>query len=115
MTSGASDHDHATWWAQAAAVLLVLSFLWFAIEDVQARLADRRAAQAAARARKVPVGGMTCTGCAARLQRVIGAQDGVETATVDFETRLLMVTGEISPAALRVAVEDAGFSVDDAA
>jgi hypothetical protein len=36
----------------------------------------------------------------------------VETATVSFDTGLLVLTGEIQPAALREVVEGAGFSVE---
>ena len=115
VASGGQGHDHAAWWAQLSAGLLVASFLWFAIEDVRARIADRRAARAVEQAQQVTVGGMTCKGCAARLQRVVGAQDGVEAAAVDFDSRLLVVTGDILPKALREAVEGAGFSVEDPA
>jgi uncharacterized membrane protein YraQ (UPF0718 family)/copper chaperone CopZ len=112
VASGGHGHEHTAWWAQVSAGLLLLSFGWFAIEDVRARVATWRAKQAAARAREIPIGGMTCKGCAARLQRVVGAHDGVETATVSFDTGLLVLTGEIQPAALREVVEGAGFSVE---
>ena len=35
--------------------------------------------------------GMSCTGCAMRLARVIGKMDGVARADVDFETNRLQV------------------------
>ncbi len=59
----------------------------------------------------LPVGGMTCATCAGRVEKALGALDGVscevnlagETAHVSFDP------GRTSPGALAEAVEDAGY------
>lgn len=104
-------HEHAAWWAQGAAILMLVGFAWFAVEEVQAAWIRHKAEKAAAEAREFAIEGMTCGGCAARLQRVVNAQDGVEAATVSFETGLLVMSGGIPLPQLREAVENAGFSV----
>jgi uncharacterized protein len=104
-------HEHAAWWAQGAAILMLVGFAWFAVEEVQAAWTRHKAKRAAAEARELAIEGMTCGGCAARLQRVVNAQDGVEAATVSFETGLLVVSGEIALPQLHEAVENAGFAV----
>jgi uncharacterized protein len=104
-------HEHMAWWAQASAVLLLLGFAWFAVEEVQAAWTRHKAKQAADQARELAIEGMTCGGCAARLQRVVNAQEGVEAATVSFDTGLLVVSGEIALPQLREVVANAGFEV----
>ena len=104
-------HEHMAWWAQGAAGILLAGFVWFAVEDLQAAKARHKAARVAARAREIPIAGMTCGGRAARLQRVMNAHVVVETATVSFDTGLLVVTGRIDAETIRGAVEGAGFQV----
>lgn len=109
-------HEHAAWWAQVAAVLLSGMFVWFAGEDARGWLQKRRAARLANEKRAIPVVGMTCNGCAGRLQRVLNGKDGVDVATVSFDDGLAVVQGVISMDEIRQAVEDAGFEVkEDAA
>ena len=54
--------------------------------------------------------GMMCKHCAARVEKALGAIDGV-TAAVDLEAKTATVTGEADDAVLRKAVEDAGYTV----
>ncbi|MCC8166953.1 MAG: heavy metal translocating P-type ATPase [Planctomycetes bacterium] len=64
----------------------------------------------------VPIAGMTCAACAARLERVIGKLPGVASATVNYATEKAVVKYDktvFRPAALREAVTKAGFSVVD--
>ena len=104
-------HEHLAWWAQAAAALLLVGFAGFAVEEVQAAWTRRKASRAAAEAREIAIEGMTCGGCAARLQRVVNAQEGVEAATVSFDTGLLVVSGGIGLPEIREVVQNAGFQV----
>jgi len=104
-------HAHSAWWAQAAAVLLTGLFGWFAVEDVRALVQRRRMEAGASQAQEVPVEGMTCDGCASRLQRELNGREGVEAATVSFADGVAVVRGMISMDEIRAAVEDAGFEV----
>ncbi|MFQ2092130.1 heavy metal translocating P-type ATPase [Aeromonas taiwanensis] len=58
------------------------------------------------------IGGMTCAGCAARLNKMLGALPGVISADVNFsleQARLVLVPGMQTPAALRTRIEEIGF------
>ncbi|WP_350335915.1 heavy metal translocating P-type ATPase [Coralliovum pocilloporae] len=56
--------------------------------------------------------GMTCAGCASRLERVLNADDTVQAARVNFalERADLDLNGPVDDEALRALVERAGFS-----
>lgn len=109
----AHQHDHTTWWAMAAAGLLLAATAVFAVQDVQTWLSSRAAAKARASAIEIPVHGMTCTGCSGRLQRVLQNTDGIETALVEFDTAdvpgLVVVSGAAAEADVRAVIEKAGF------
>ncbi len=60
----------------------------------------------------VRVEGMTCGGCVASVTRALRAVEGVEDVTVSLERAEAAVRfdpAKTNPAALRRAVEDAGF------
>ncbi|MCR0980867.1 heavy metal translocating P-type ATPase [Roseomonas populi] len=58
----------------------------------------------------LPIDGMTCAGCAGRVERALAAVPGVTAASVNLATRRAAVEGEaIEPGALRAAVEAAGY------
>ena len=57
------------------AVILSAMLLWFAIEDLRS-LISRRKALAASDSVDIAVEGMTCGGCASRLERLLLATDG---------------------------------------
>ncbi len=64
----------------------------------------------------VPIAGMSCAACAARLERVIGKLPGVTSASVNYATEKAVVKYDktaFRPAALREAVAKAGFTVVD--
>ena len=54
--------------------------------------------------------GMMCKHCAARVEKALNAVEGV-TAAVNLEAKTATVTGEAEDAALRKAVEGAGYTV----
>ena len=101
--------------AGAAGVVLVASFAWFIFEDLQTMFSRFKARRATAATHELPITGMTCNGCASRLQRVLGKQEGVETAVVSFESGTATVSGIVSLDVLKGAVEGAGFEVAGAA
>ena len=60
------------------------------------------------------VQGMTCGGCVASVTRVLKAVPGVTEAAVTLQPGVATVTydpARTQPAALRAAIEDAGFDV----
>ena len=70
----------------------------------------------------LPVEGMTCASCSARVGRALTKLDGVEHANVNFATHRAAVSYDpslVDPEALRAAVERVGYAVpevpDDAA
>lgn len=107
--SAVHAHEHATWWAQGAAVVLVAMMAWFALEDVRMWLARRRAAAAASQVCTVGVEGMTCGGCASRLERSLMQLDGVESVQISLEGKTATVSGPVAEDVVRAAVEKAGF------
>jgi copper chaperone CopZ len=61
------------------------------------------------------VPGMHCGHCEASVKGEVGALAGVEAVEVDLETKLVTVRGErLDDAALRAAIDEAGFEVADA-
>jgi len=64
----------------------------------------------------LPVSGMTCASCAARLQKVLGRVEGVEGVAVNYATTtatLSLRPGAVDRARLVTAIEAAGFSVPE--
>ncbi|MEP6997320.1 MAG: cation transporter [Betaproteobacteria bacterium] len=60
------------------------------------------------------VEGMTCGGCVASVTRVLTALPGVSAAAVSLQAGTAQVTfddARTKPAALRAAIEDAGYEV----
>ncbi len=55
--------------------------------------------------------GMTCASCSARLEKVLKQLPGVTDATVNLATETATVSGETDVAAVKQAIEKAGFSV----
>ncbi len=58
---------------------------------------------------ELAVDGMTCASCVGRVERALAAVPGVTTASVNLATERATVTGIADAAALRKAVEDAGY------
>jgi heavy metal translocating P-type ATPase len=60
------------------------------------------------------VEGMTCASCALRIERVLGRQDGVESAVVNFagqEARAVVDPGAVDIEGLQAAVEKLGYEI----
>lgn len=62
---------------------------------------------------ELQVGGMTCSSCAARIEKKLNKIDGV-TATVNFATEKVRVdyVGDVSPAQFVEAIEQAGYTAE---
>ena len=62
---------------------------------------------------RVKIGGMTCTGCAAGLQRAIEAREDVRQASVSFAAGVAEVVGtQIDAEKLLAAIRDRGFTAE---
>jgi len=59
----------------------------------------------------LPIEGMTCAGCAGRVERALKAVPGVEAATVNLATMAARIEGSASPQDLAQAVDRAGYGV----
>jgi copper chaperone len=56
------------------------------------------------------VPGMHCGHCKAAVEEELSAVEGVRSVDVDFDTKLVLVSGEgFDDAALRAAIEEAGY------
>ena len=61
------------------------------------------------------VGGMDCSGCEARVGKVLGRLDGVRQATADHrsgEVRVLFDQGQTSAESIGAAITGAGYEID---
>lgn len=102
-------HEHATpFWSTLSAAALLALFAWFAIDDSR-RWWRRAPASGEADAIAVGVEGMTCQGCVAKLERVVGSDPAVESASVTLSPGRIVARGPIEPARLRELIRDAGF------
>jgi P-type Cu+ transporter len=61
------------------------------------------------RTRVIPVRGMTCSGCAATVERGLGKVPGVDRAEVSFATRSATVLGSAEETALLEAIRSSGY------
>ena len=62
----------------------------------------------------IPIEGMTCSGCVANVDRVLKAINGVQRVAVSLapgQATIEYVPGQVNPAHLRSAIEDAGYEV----
>jgi Cu+-exporting ATPase len=59
----------------------------------------------------VAIQGMTCASCSARVEKILKQLPGVTDATVNLATENATVSGETDAAAVKQAIEKAGFSV----
>ena len=105
-------HEHGdAAWQVICGVVLALLILMFAIRDSKRFL--RRSAPISQSAVSVTVTGMTCNGCASRLEKTLNAHPNVEVATVSFDESSAVVSGTISERGLAAAVRDAGFTAQE--
>ncbi len=96
----------------SACVFLAL-VAWFAWSDVKKFWMLRGGEGAMEESLRFHVTGMTCGGCVNRLQRVLGAVDGVANAMVTLEPGEAVVVGTTSRETIREAIEAAGFGAED--
>ena len=81
-------------------------------ESPQANDKDKTKEDTTMTTRTMKIEGMMCTHCSSRVEKALNAIDGVS-ATVDLESKTATVHAEpqVDDAALKAAVEDAGYTV----
>lgn len=57
------------------------------------------------------VSGMSCGGCEENVESAVGDLDGVESVEADNVAGTVEVAGDADPAAVRDAIEEAGYTV----
>jgi len=62
--------------------------------------------------RTYSVPGISCGHCKNAIEGELAPLDGVENALVDIDAKTVTVTGEITEADVRAAVDEAGYEVD---
>ncbi len=109
-----AHHDHAHGWAAVAAVCMALLFLRFAYRDIRMKWARWQMRNHAATNRmSLRVQGMTCNGCARKVQAALQAIPEVVRAEVQFDAKQAWVTGDkLDKAALLEAVRAAGYQAE---
>ena len=86
---------------------------WFAVEDLRARLRRRSQRSDSADAElRVPVSGMTCSGCAGRLEKALLNTEGIESAVVNLEPGEAVIQGTIDRDWFRRVVRDGGCQTE---
>jgi len=105
-------HDHTSaWWRVASAIVLAAMIVWFAVDDFRSWLRKRLRSTASEDSMTLTVDGMTCNGCASKLEKALASQPGVTSADVSFDQRRATVSGTVSHAAVVETVCRTGFSV----
>lgn len=101
-----SEHGGLVATVSAVAMLILLTF--YAITDAQAWLRKQRSGSVASRTLQVE--GMTCGGCAKRLDKAIRTLDGMENVVVDAAEGTLVIEGSTPLVTVRKQVQEAGFT-----
>jgi copper chaperone CopZ len=116
--AGAEAH-HFSWLTIGAGGVVLLLVVYFAIRDatgwfrrLQGLAIGRHAnpaPDAMSQVLEVSVEGMTCNGCARKVENGLRALDGVAAVEVDLPSNSAKVTGRASEAEVREAIRQAGF------
>lgn len=109
-----AHHEHHNQWAALAAILMVILFARFAFRDIRLKWTQWRSRNDAATDRvTLSVRGMTCNGCARKIQLALQSLPAVARAEVEFDAQQAWVTGDnLDPAALREAIRSVGYEAE---
>lgn len=105
----AAMHEHTSPWATAAVVVLLVLLARYAARDLSAWWAARQA-PVQAQVLELTVGGITCGGCARKVDKAARAVPGVVDVQVQVEGGQVKVYGLADPTRVREAIRDAGFA-----
>lgn len=102
-------HDHTTaWWRIASGVTLAGLMLWFAVSDLQA-WRRRRTTIHGSTSRTIAVSGMTCNGCAMKLEKALSGLPELDSVSVSFDAGTARIGGNVRHEDVVRVVESAGF------
>ena len=107
-----AGHEHAGPVSIASAVLLIGMVAWFAVADARlgaARL-RQRLSPAVSTTLELKVQGMTCGGCARKVEGRLMSVEGVDSVVVDQPNGRVTLSGSVEPSVAIQVVEEAGFS-----
>lgn len=105
------SHGAGSWWKVASAIALLALLAWFAIDDLRRWVAGRGRPDATGAAPiEIGVGGMTCDGCANKLESALRREPGVLRVRVLRDEERVIVYGDVDPERLRRVVESVGFT-----
>lgn len=107
-TIAAAAHEHEPGgWALASTLVMIGMLTWFAGDDVRRFWLARRPIPVSAVT--LSVEGMTCNGCARKVENTLREVAGVTSVIVDLEDKRAVVTGTAQASPLIDAVQAAGF------
>lgn len=97
--------------AMLSAVLLIVLFVWFALQETRAFLAERRTRRTGHGTASVAVtiDGMTCGGCANKVRTRLLALPGADDVQVELEPGRAMIHGSVRAEDAVAAVQAAGY------
>lgn len=113
-TGAVHHHEHTTWYGAAGSVVLIGLLASFWVQDLRGALARWQAERSPAPEVAIELHGLTCNGCAKKVERAIQGLEGVESAIVQFDDARALVKGRIDLDALRAAVAESGFEAGEA-
>ena len=106
------NHNHSSnWWRIACGVVLAGMIAWFAVSDVRTFFRRRNRVADSGQSASFRIQGMTCNGCAARLENALIARPEITQASVSFDNRQAIVTGNVTQQQVQDTVAAAGFLV----
>ena len=102
-------HEHTTWWAMASALFLSALLLRLAILDAVRWLRSHKAVDSTSPTIEVDVRGMTCGGCANKLEGALRGVDGVDSVVVTLDPDRAVIRGSADRDVIDRAILSAGF------
>ena len=109
-------HDHRTWWSIGSGVLLLAMIANFAWKDARRWLRGRQikaSNQSGESGSKLTIGvhGMTCGGCADKLETALKKADGVDSVHIDLKNEVATIGGKPNLSELKQLIDRLGFRV----
>lgn len=104
VVEGFMNHSHGAWWQTLSAVLLMISFGYFAYEEWGQRTHTHRTDDTT-----IDIEGLHCGGCVNKLQRALDGVEGVLSAHVSLKPQRAVVHGNASKQAILLAIESVGL------
>ncbi|MCA9061297.1 MAG: cation transporter, partial [Planctomycetaceae bacterium] len=109
-------HDHPAWWQITSTIVLSAALLWFAVSDFRRLMRRGNSGGTDSPTHVIRVEGMTCQGCASRLERSLNSAQEIDSASVTFRDGEAVVQSGSSRADIAKQIRKAGFQTpDDAA